>query len=477
MNFFEALKKNFPYSEFRSNQLSILEKIWARENVLALMPTGMGKSLCYQYPAKIQKNLVIVISPLIALMQDQRVKAEKLGIQAIEIHSNISSEQRQIRQKKLASGEYSLLFVTPERFSKSEFRDAIKDREIFLLAIDEAHCVSLWGHDFRPDYAKIPEIRKFLKNPPVLALTATATPQVQEDILQKLDLKGQMQILSSGVERPNLSLNVLEAYGVEEKLERLLANLKVSEGSVIIYSVLIQTVHKISQALQSKKIPHWVYHGDLNPSQRREALKKFMGNEKSLMVATPAFGLGIDKPNIRQIFNFEIPGSLEEYFQQVGRAGRDGKLSESFFLFDEEDVSIQMEFVKWSHPEKSYIEQIYKLMSSSPDRLRQEGLDFLREQISFKNKKDFRVEAAVAILERWGCLQRTEDMASWVCLQEPNEEMFRLEDNTVLMKAQNMKLLDMLRWAKSQEGCRMKKIYKYFGHEGSDCGICDLCRS
>lgn len=478
-----GLIKNFPYSGFRADQAHILERTWAGKNTLALMPTGTGKSLCYQYPAKLQKKLVVVLSPLIALMQDQKIKAEELGIAATEIHSNIAGEERERRQKKLKEGEFSLLFVTPERFGKTEFRECLKDREIFLLAVDEAHCVSLWGHDFRPDYARIPEIRKFLKNPPVLALTATATPDVQQDIIKKLALDGDCEIISSGLERPNLILNVHEAYGLSEKLEKffeLYTEFKKSggAGSLLLYSVLIKTVQQISRFLSGKKITHEVYHGDLPANQRRRALNQFMSKSDTVMVATPAFGLGIDKKNIRQIYHFEIPSSLEEYFQQAGRAGRDGLPSQCHFLFDEEDIPIQMEFIKWSHPEESYIRQIFQLIQKNRDRWQQEGNDFLREQISFKNRSDFRVESAVKILERWGCLEKAEESGGqWIVHGEPTTEMFRAEDAQLLTRSQNMKLLEMLKYAKQKEECRLQRIYSYFGHHGEACGQCDICRS
>ncbi len=487
IEFLQQLKENFPYSSFRADQSRIIERTWAGKNTLALMPTGSGKSLCYQFPAKMQNKLVIVLSPLIALMQDQRMKAQELGISATEIHSNIDSEERLKRQRHLSEGKYNLLFVTPERFSKPEFCACLQNREIFLLAVDEAHCVSLWGHDFRPDYAKIPQIRQILRNPPVLALTATATAEVQKDILQKIGIAEDCEIVFSGLERPNLIFNVHEIYGFNEKLEKFYelyhahkehaAKNPEGAGSVILYSVLIQTVRQISQFLSAKKISHEVYHGDLPPNQRRRSLNRFMSEPSSVMVATPAFGLGIDKKNIRQIYHFEVPSSLEEYFQQSGRAGRDGLPSECHFLFDEEDVSIQMEFIKWSHPEESYLQKIYHLIEKNKDRFQQEGNDFLREQMSFKNKKDFRVESAINILIRWGCLEKSESEGSWILHQEPTKEMFAMEDAKLLTKSQNMKLLEMLRYAKEKSECRLLKIYKYFGHQGEECGHCDICRS
>jgi ATP-dependent DNA helicase RecQ len=481
----DNLQNWFGHSDYRSVQQAVLLKTSDHLSGLALMPTGTGKSLCYQYwarffqeKAQAASDLVIVVSPLIALMQDQRAKAEELGLRAVEIHSNLSLDERQARMKKLKQGEYSLLFCTPERFSKSEFKDCLKGRQVGLLAVDEAHCISLWGHDFRPDYAQLRQVRELLGRPPVLALTATATPQVQKDICESLKFEGEDFFLESGgIERDNLFLNVHDLFGTEEKLEKLHQVIQLQTGAILIYSTLIDTLYKISKFLNSKKIEHLLYHGDLTPSQRRKNLSEFMRMENPVMVATPAFGLGIDKPNIRQVFNFEIPGSIEDYYQQIGRGGRDGLPSEAHFLFDEEDTHIQMEFVKWSFPDESYIRQIYKMIAGDPERFRQQGFNYLREQISYKNKKDFRVESAVNILERWGCLIKSEDFSYWTPVAEPADQMFLDEKGEQQMKAQNMKLLELLRFAKNTEDCRLVTVYKYFGHKGEDCGRCDVCRS
>ncbi len=301
---------------------------------------------------------------------------------------------------------------------------------------------------------------------------------MQKDICESLKFENEnFYVDSGGIERKNLCLNVHDLFGTEEKLNRMHELLQSNRGAVLVYTTLIDTVYKISKFLSSKKIENLIYHGDLTPSQRRKNLSEFMRMQNPVMVATPAFGLGIDKPNIRQVFNFEIPGSIEDYYQQIGRAGRDGLLSEAHFLFDEEDTTIQMEFVKWSFPEESYIRQIYKMIADDPERFRQQGFDYLREQISFKNKKDFRVESAVNILERWGCLVKSEDFSYWTLSQDPTDEMFKEEKGDLQMKAQNMKLLELLRYAKNTEDCRMVTIYKYFGHQGEDCGRCDVCRS
>lgn len=475
MNLHELLKRHFEFSSFRGEQEEILRNVWANEDLLALMPTGMGKSLCFQFPAKIREGLVIVISPLIALMQDQVIKAKDLGIPATCLNSTLTREEREQRQERLAKGDYKLLYVTPERFRKPEFLKAIEGRKIQLLAVDEAHCISQWGHDFRPDYARVGEFRELLGNPPTIGLTATATPEVQKDILAKLRIPEAL-IISAGIERPNLSLNVHDVYGIDEKIRAMVALRHQHGGTAIIYCSLIQTLKKISSSLNRLGLKHLVYHGDLSSQDRKRNQKAFINEEAPLMIATPAFGLGIDKANVRLLIHTEVPSTLESYFQEVGRAGRDGLESSCHLLYDQDDVSIQMEFLKWSHPEPEFIRKVYQLIEDNRLRINQEGFDFLREQMNFRNRRDFRVEAAVSILERWGCLEKSEDPFPFQCVHEPTAEQFAAENGPQILRAQNSKLLEIVRWATQNQECRMNYIYKYFGHDHeTPCGKCDIC--
>lgn len=472
----KELLAQFPFTNFRGQQELILQKVWQNQNLLALMPTGMGKSLCFQFPAKVREGLVLVISPLIALMQDQTQKARDLGIAATFISSTLSRDERGKRQEQLSQGKFKLLYVTPERFRKPEFLEAIKNLKIQLLAIDEAHCISQWGHDFRPDYSRVGEFRQLLGNPPTLALTATATPEVQKDILAKLGIQ-EAEIISAGIERENLEIAVHDVYGLDEKVRAILAFTHQRDGAGIIYFSLIQTLKKVSSALQRLGLEHLVYHGDLNPVDRNRSLKTFQRDESPLMLATPAFGLGIDKANVRVLIHAETPNSLESYFQEIGRAGRDGIESQCHLLYDMDDVSIQMEFLKWSHPDRGFIESVYRLINENRGKIDQGGFDYLREQMNFRNRRDFRPEASVSILERWGCLEKSSDPFPYRCIEEPSAEYFELENGEEILRAQNSKLLAMVQWAQNNNQCRLQKIYEYFGHEtDKPCGKCDNCR-
>lgn len=478
----EFLQAHFPYSDFRGVQEEVLAASIKGESVLALMPTGGGKSLIYQYLAKKSDQPVIVVSPLIALMEDQVRKAQHLGIRSTYLSSLIGSEEREKRLREVESGQIQLFFVTPERLRKPEFIKRMGSLRWSTLVVDEAHCISQWGHDFRPDYSRISEFWEVIQKPPLLALTATATPAVQKDILESLRFSKGARIFTSGVRRPNLELFVHDVFGAENKNELLHQFIKEeNDGITLVYFSLIQTLLKASSFLRENGIQHLLYHGDLEGYQRRKNQKIFESLDKGIMLATPAFGLGIDKSNIRRLVHYELPGSLESYFQEVGRAGRDGQKARADLLFDEEDVSIQMEFQKWANPDREFMLSLMRLIQTQALRVSQQGFDFLREQMNFKNRRDFRVEAAVNIFEKAGVLERVQEGSTqfpYILNEGAEEKILGLLDPQVLLKNHQMKLLQLVQWAKNSEDCRILKIYKYFGDDGDEvCGICDVCRS
>lgn len=466
-----ALSSIFRLDQFRPLQREVVECALSGQSALVLMPTGFGKSLTYQMPAVMMEGMTLVVSPLKALMKDQVDKLRDLGIEATFINSDLRREEREARQKRVMQSKVKILYVTPERFRKTDFLSAIEDVKIALFVVDEAHCISQWGHDFRPEYAKVGEWRRYLEGPPVLALTATATTEVKEDILKNLGIS-QESIFSLPMSRPNLAIRVHDIYGFENKVKKAREYLRESaSGSKILYFSLIQTLQKFSQTLKQNQILHEVYHGDLPERQRRQAQERFLRGESELILATPAFGLGVDKPDVRLVMHVEVPGSIEAYFQEIGRAGRDGAPAQCALLYDQEDVSIQMEFVKWSNPDAAFIKRVFELIERNPERVRQEGTEFLREQMNFYNKRDFRVETAVNLLRSWGALEE------WQTTGE-NGEAFVLsdEDREQRRRRQNEKLLSMVRFI-GIESCRMQYIQKYFSEKDSGpCGICDNCQ-
>jgi ATP-dependent DNA helicase RecQ len=474
------LKKIFKFEGFRYPQEEIIQRVFEKKSTLALMPTGAGKSLTYQFCASLAEGneLVVVVSPLIALMQDQTKKAVEFGIEATFINSSLNLDQKNQRMKQISEGRHKLLFVAPERFQKPEFWQCLASRRVHLMVIDEAHCVSLWGHDFRPDYFKLQSYREKLNEPTLLALTATATSDVQSDIAKQFHLDLSEDLILGGLERPNLSLNFINCFGEQEKNEELLdIILEKTTDSGIVYFALIQTLESVSRFLNSKKIAHVKYHGDLNADQRKRNQEDFLKGKTKLILATPAFGLGIDKSDIRYVAHYEIPSSIEAYFQEVGRAGRDGLPADAFLLYDEDDLSIQMQFLNWAYPENAFIQKVFDLIKTYPQKCDVEGFDFLREQMVFKNKKDFRVNAAVSILTRWGCLEEVITPFGYKAIKQPTEDDFKLEDQNVLKREHQKKLLSLVQFVKNDEECRLKQVYRYFSHEVNiDCGQCDVCR-
>ncbi len=473
----KELKKYFGFDSFLGSQEKIIKTLLEeKKHCLVMMPTGSGKSLCYQLPALMLEGNTVVISPLIALMQDQVDALRKKNIPATFINSTLNKKEREERLTGFLENKYKLLYVTPERFRINSFVEKIRTAKIALLAVDEAHCISYWGHDFRPDYSRIAEFRKLIGNPLTIALTATATPDVQLDIVDKLGLeKDDVEVFNSGISRPNLRLETKDVYDDEEKVDAIINIIKNYPGSGIIYFSLIKTLDTFSGYLMNKKIPHIIYHGKLEKNERKKAQRVFLNNENVLVLATNAFGMGIDKPDIRFVIHCELPGSIESYYQEIGRAGRDGKPSLCLLLYREQDLAIQMDFIQWSNPDAKFYGRLYTLLETNIEKVNSMGLEFLREELVFKNRNDFRLETALGMFDRYGATEGDVNIRNLMLTENVPEKLFDQSwlDEKILYDRK--RLLSVVQYFK-EEDCRRDFISRYFGITAKEeCGNCDLC--
>ncbi len=395
-----TLRELFGYPAFRAGQAQAVASVLAGRETMVILPTGGGKSVCYQVPALILPGLTLVVSPLISLMKDQVDALDRRGIPAAFINSSLTSGQVSDRMARARSGDLKLLYVAPERFSAGSTLDRLRDTTISLFAVDEAHCISEWGHDFRPSYLRLADVREQLGNPTVIALTATATPHVREDIVRQLHL-GRPVTIVTGFDRINLTYHVRSCRTDADKDEGLVQELAARDGLAIVYASTRKAVERIAGMLSRKRIRALPYHAGLDDDHRREVQDAFMHEKARVIVATNAFGMGIDKPNVRLVLHHAMPGTLEAYYQEAGRAGRDGEPAECVLLHAFQDRFTHEYFIKSAHARREVVDRLYDLLRRGGPRVAALDAGALARKLGHKTTaRD--VEAALRLLERVG---------------------------------------------------------------------------
>ena len=429
----KILKDYWGYDNFRGIQEDIIQSIGSGHDTLGLMPTGGGKSITFQVPAMAKDGLCIVITPLIALMKDQVRNLRDRGIKAIAIYSGMTREEIIIALENCIFGNYKFLYISPERLDTEIFRIKLRSMKVSMITVDESHCISQWGYDFRPAYLKISEIRNLLPDVPVLALTATATPEVVKDIQQRLAFKEE-NVFRMSFERKNLAYIVRRT---ESKQEELLHILKHVEGSAIVYAHNRKRTKEYAQLLNEKGITATFYHAGLSNDTKDLRQKAWVKGETRVMVATNAFGMGIDKPDVRLVVHVDTPDSPEAYFQEAGRGGRDGKKAYAVLLYSKSDKATLKKRIADTFPEKDYIRTVYEHLNYYYQMAMGDGLGCTREfniDEFCRNFKHFpiQVDSALKILTRAGYLEYTDeqDNNSRLMFTLTKEELYRIHETS-----------------------------------------------
>jgi ATP-dependent DNA helicase RecQ len=473
-----ALRENFGFSELRPGQADAIEPVLAGRDALVVMPTGAGKSLVYQLAACLSDGLTLVISPLIALMKDQVDALVGRGIAAAALHSGQTAEEQRAVYEAVRKGDLRLLYVAPERLQNPAFAAAMRSARITLLAVDEAHCVSQWGHDFRPDYLSIAPARARLGSPPTVALTATATPRVQHDIAETLALTHPARVIT-GFNRPNLTFEVRHAPTAATKRSILKALLTQESGAALVYVSTRKQAESVARFVADELgRPAEAYHAGLPDRQRVDVQDAFISRSLDLVVATNAFGMGVDRADVRLVVHWALPGNLESYYQEAGRAGRDGAASRAVLLYASRDASLRRWLIEQGAPETDRLAAVHAdLARLAQDRVATVEVDALANNLG---DHPVAVRVALAMLGRAGAVERLDDAATAQRYVVRDLSPARLARVVAVaeehQRAKDDALDGMIRYAE-EDICRRRAILEHFGDPAAPLAprCCDVC--
>ncbi|HVV53585.1 MAG TPA: ATP-dependent DNA helicase RecQ [Polyangia bacterium] len=470
----EKMRAVFHIRDLRPGQAEIIESVLAGRDTLAIMPTGSGKSLTYQLPTLVLEGPTLVVSPLLALIEDQYTKLKAAGVPVVRIDSTRTAKERAADLAAVREGTVRLVMITPESVNSPTVQEALEGVKFSLFAVDEAHCVSQWGHDFRPSYLGLRRAVTVLGRPPILGLTATATPEIGDDVLVQLGMKD-AKVCRVSFHRPNLAFDVRKVAGEADKLRQLGKLIQRLRRPGIVYCATVRAVDDLYVALRHGKIPVERYNGKMTTEEREKSQASFMQpGRKVVMLATNAFGLGIDKPDIRYIIHYQMPGSPEAYVQEAGRAGRDGKPSRCVLLYQPEDLQIQEHFLKEAHPTKAQARMVAEGLYAWSDEGKEVSVRDLAMSLALPER---RVRVILSVLEGMGVAEEVK-AARWKGV-DPRPSREQIDKAAMVFEARRIsdrrRLEALLKYMNTQR-CRVQMLRAYFGEaEGEKCGLCDSC--
>lgn len=473
------LLQHFGFRVFRPGQAEVVRSAIEGRDTIVIMPTGSGKSVCFQLPALELEGTAVVVSPLISLMKDQADALRERGIPVVEVNSTLSAEAERAALEDVAAGRVEFVYTTPERLAKPEFRAILKSIHVDLFVVDEAHCASQWGHDFRPDFMALGEAIADLGRPTVLALTVTATPDVIDDIRRQLRIPD-AEVVHMGIDRPNLTLAVVKAEGEDAKRVEILRVVGEAEGTGIIYTATVRAVKELTSFLQDQGIAAEMYHGQLRTALRTENQDRFMRGDLKVIVATNAFGLGIDKPDIRFVIHHHSPATIEAYYQEVGRAGRDGQPSRCTLLHDPSDKALHRFFQAGRYATgEELVNALHALKRLAGEAGPPPTFERLR---SICPVPKARLKQALNLFKNRGVVKEDEGLFTLVVADLTHDELDRMAgDYRERDERDRLKQHQMAEFSESR-ACRWAYLEDYFETEEAPaeptpCGHCDNCEA